>query len=121
MLAVGAGGAIGSMLRFGLTPLAQRLTASTFPLGTMVVNVLGSFAAGLLFVWLIERGAARMELRPFLMIGLLGGFTTFSAFSLDTVRLMMQQHYGQAVLNVVASVGLCLLGTVLGVMAGRYA
>lgn len=119
VLAIGVGGAIGSILRYSLALATHRMIATTFPLGTLVVNVLGSFAIGLAYVWLIERFGIRPEMRAFLIVGVLGGFTTFSSFSLETVTLLMQASYGRAVLNVVASVAVCLVGTMLGIALGR--
>jgi CrcB protein len=118
LLAVGAGGALGSIARYLMTLAIQRLAGANFPAGTVAVNVLGSFAIGLLYVWLVERDASPM-LRALLMVGLLGGFTTFSSFSLETVTLMMQASYGRAALNVLLSVGLCIGGTMLGIALAR--
>jgi fluoride exporter len=118
ILAVGAGGAAGSVLRYLLTGAVQRFAGQGFPAGTVVVNVLGSFAIGLLYVWLVERGASA-GLRALLMAGFLGGFTTFSSFSLETVNLMMQASYGRAALNVLLSVALCIGGTMLGIALAR--
>ncbi len=118
ILAVGAGGAVGSVLRYLLTGAVQRLAGNGFPAGTVVVNVLGSFAIGLLYVWLVERDGSP-GLRALLMVGLLGGFTTFSSFSLETVNLMMQASYGRAALNVLLSVALCIGGTMLGIALAR--
>ena len=118
ILAVGAGGAVGSVLRYLLTGAVQRLAGNGFPAGTVVVNVLGSLAIGLLYVWLVERGGSS-ALRALLMVGLLGGFTTFSSFSLETVNLMMQASYGRAALNVLLSVALCIGGTMLGIALAR--
>jgi CrcB protein len=119
ILVIAGGGALGSVLRYVLASSIQRATGFTFPLGTLVVNVLGCFAIGLLYMWLIERVGARPELRGFLVVGVLGGFTTFSSFSLETVMLMMQASYGRAALNVAASVVVCLIGTMLGIALGR--
>jgi fluoride exporter len=118
ILAVGAGGAVGSVLRYLLTGAVQRLAGSGFPAGTVVVNVLGSLVIGVLYVWLVERGGSP-GLRALLMVGLLGGFTTFSSFSLETVNLMMQASYGRAALNVLLSVALCIGGTMLGIAIAR--
>jgi CrcB protein len=118
LLLVGAGGAVGSVLRYAMTVGIQRVAGSNFPWGTVIVNVLGSFAIGLLYVWLVERGE-NAALRALLMVGLLGGFTTFSSFSLETVTLMMQASYGRAALNVLLSVGLCVGGTMLGIALAR--
>ncbi|MGQ0836888.1 MAG: fluoride efflux transporter CrcB, partial [Gammaproteobacteria bacterium] len=119
VLAIGVGGALGSILRYTLSAAAHRIVSTTFPIGTLVVNVLGSIAIGVLYVWLIERFGARPELRAFLIVGVLGGFTTFSSFSLETVTLLMQASYGRAAVNVAASVLLCLLGTLAGIALGR--
>jgi CrcB protein len=121
LLGIAAGGAIGSVMRYALSTGVHRLTGSTLPVGTLVVNVLGSFAIGVLYVLLIERFGARPEMRAFLIVGVLGGFTTFSSFSVETVSLLMQASYTRAALNVVASVSLCLGATVLGIALGRSA
>ena len=118
ILAVGAGGAVGSVLRYLMTVAIHRVAGASFPVGTVVVNVLGSFAIGLLYVWLVERGG-NPAMRALLMVGLLGGFTTFSSFSLETVSLMMHASYGRAALNVLLSVGLCVGGTMLGIALAR--
>jgi fluoride exporter len=101
---VAIGGAIGSVLRY--------VTVAAFgaPWAVMAVNVLGSFVMGWLFVVL----ATRATLSPLLMAGVLGGFTTFSAFSLDALRLWQADQPVQAVLYVGLSVGLSLLAVVLG-------
>jgi len=119
LLAIAAGGAIGSVLRYVLALTVQRWAGTGFPLGTVVVNILGCFTIGLLYVWMIERIGAPHTLRLFLIVGVLGGFTTFSSFSLETVTLMMEANYGRALLNVVASVGLCLIATRLGISLAR--
>jgi CrcB protein len=118
-VAVGAGGAVGSVLRYTLTTTVVRAVGTAFPYGTVLVNVLGSFVIGLLYVWLMERVGARPDLRAFLIVGVLGGFTTFSSFSLETVTLLMQESYTKAVVNVVASVLLCVFCTWLGIQVAR--
>lgn len=98
LLYVALGGAIGASARY-LVGLAV-----AFPLGTLTVNVIGSFLIGLVWVWL----AGREALLPFIMMGMLGGFTTFSSFSLDTMRLIEMGRIGSAALYVSASVVLSL-------------
>lgn len=106
---VALGGAIGSMLRFLM------VAAVGAPWGTAAVNVLGSFAIGVLFVALGTREGAQ----ALLMAGLLGGFTTFSSFSLDTLRLVESGHALQAAAYVLGSVALSLLAVALGVALAR--
>jgi CrcB protein len=116
---VAAGGAVGSVLRYLMASSIQKMTPANFPLGTVMVNIVGCFVIGLLYVWLIDRTGPRPELRALLMVGVMGGFTTFSSFSLETVTLVMQGSYANAVANVLISVFVCLLGTTLGIMLGR--
>lgn len=115
-LAIGAGGALGAMARHGVNHLVhQRALSATFPFGILLVNVAGSFAIGLVASLLAGH---RIELsytaRTFVIVGFLGGFTTFSSFSLDTLALARDGHPGQALLNVAGHVGLSLLGVWCG-------
>jgi len=91
-----------------------------FPYGTLAVNVLGSFIIGCLSIALIDRVVENELWRLIFFVGLLGSFTTFSTFSLDTVELMMAGWYSQAIWNVVLSVLLCLGGTFLGISFVRW-
>ncbi len=118
LIFLGAG--IGGVLRFWLSRLVYSLTGTQFPAGTLVVNALGSFAMGFLFVLLVERidGFAAYY-RSFLLIGLLGGFTTFSSFSIETLQLLEQGQYFNAFLNIFLSLIICLLLVWLGVIGGR--
>ncbi len=115
-LAVLAGGAIGSLARFGMATAAGRLLGQGFPWGTVLINDLGSFVIG----WIAGltgpggRQAVPEAVRAFVMIGLCGGFTTFSSFSLQTMELLRSGYALRAMANVVASVVLCLLATALG-------
>lgn len=101
---VAIGGALGSVLRY-LT-----ISAVGAPMATLAINVLGSFAMGICFILL----SSRTNLSPLIMTGVLGGFTTFSAFSLDTLKLWQSGQTGTAVSYVAASVGLSLLAVALG-------
>lgn len=114
---VALGGAIGATGRYLTTIGMARLMGAGFPYGTLVVNVVGSFAIGLLFVWLIERDAVRLA--PLLMTGVLGGFTTFSAFSLDVLMLIERGDVTAAALYGAASVGLSLLAVAAGLALAR--
>jgi fluoride exporter len=119
ILWVAAGGALGSVLRFLLSKAAGEWLGHGFPWGTLGVNVLGSFAAGALYVLLVERGGSP-EWRAALMIGLLGGFTTFSAFSIDSLRLAEEVGVLTALANVLANVGLSLGACAAAIWLGRH-
>jgi CrcB protein len=118
-LAIAAGGAVGALLRFWVSSGVYALLGRTFPYGTLAVNVLGSLVMGILYVLLLERTAGGVEWRAFFLIGLLGAFTTFSTFSIETLNLMEQGEPLKAGLNVVVSVVICVTGAWLGVQAGR--
>jgi CrcB protein len=117
--AVAGGGAAGAALRLWVSSGVHGLLGRDFPYGTLVVNVSGSLAMGLLYVLLLERSAAPPEIRAALLVGLLGAFTTFSTWSLETVNLLAEAEIGKAALNVLLSVALCLGATWLGIVAGR--
>jgi fluoride exporter len=112
---VAIGGAIGASLRYLTVFATARAVTGHFPLGTLAVNVAGSFVMGFLAVLL----ASRAQLHPFLLTGILGGFTTFSAFSLDAVTLWESGHANTAALYVAASVILSLAALILGAAIAR--
>lgn len=119
VIAVAIGGALGSVLRFGLSTWVHGFLGRGFPYGTLVVNVVGCLAMGFLFVWFLERMADAAVWRAGALVGLLGGFTTFSAFSMETLTLVSDGLYARATLNVVTNVALCLIATWIGVWWGR--
>jgi CrcB protein len=119
IVGVAVAGALGALTRYGLGgAIAQRFPTS-FPWDTLVVNASGSFALGFLFVLLTERWAAPPSVRTALTIGFLGAYTTFSTFSLETVRLLEDASYGLALLNVGTSLALGLGAAWLGLAVGR--
>ncbi len=113
-LAVMAGGALGSIARYGVGLAAARAWGQGFPWGTVLINIAGSFVIGH-FASLSVRASLSDAARAFVMVGLCGGFTTFSAFSLQTIELLRAGYAGRALLNVGASVLLCLAATALGI------
>lgn len=115
ILLVAAGGAMGSVARY---LVAGSLNNGTFPWGTALVNISGCFAIGFIFFFAVAQGAPSAELRAFAIIGILGGFTTMSSFSFETVALWDGGEAALAAVNVLFSVGLCLIGTALGRAAG---
>jgi len=119
LLAIAGGGALGAVLRFGVSNSIYRLLGRDFPYGTMAVNVLGSLLMGFLFILLVERMVVSAEWRSALLIGLLGAFTTFSTFSFETLALFDAGAPFKALLNIIASVVLCLAATWLGMILGR--
>lgn len=119
ILGVGLAGAIGALSRYGLDGLISERFPGTFPLGTFVVNVTGSFLLGLVFVVLTERVAASPALRTTITIGLIGAYTTFSTFSFETVRLIEDGALGTAALNVVATLAIGLFAVWAGMSVGR--
>jgi CrcB protein len=119
VLLVALGGALGSVVRYGVNFAAARAFGLGFPWGTLTVNVAGGLAMGLLAALFALRAEASPEAKLFLMTGVLGGFTTFSAFSLDAVALWERGEAGLAAAYVAASVGLSIAALVAGLALGR--
>jgi CrcB protein len=117
---VAIGGAIGSVARFWLTEFSARLWGGEFPWGTIIANVTGSFLIGLIAALPVmgPRELLGPLGRQFLMVGIMGGYTTFSSFSLQTLTMMQNGHVGKAIANVGGSVALCLIAVALGYAAG---
>ena len=116
---IAIGGAIGSVLRYLIQLQCIAWFGTKFPYGTLLVNVIGSFAIGLLSVALLERFYVSSELRIALIVGLLGGFTTFSTFSLETFTLIQQGNVLSAASNIGLSIVLCIAACFLGVLLAR--
>ena len=119
LMAIALGSALGGVLRYLAGAAVHVWLARTFPWGTLGVNMLGSTAIGLAWVLLAARGEGGELARAFVIVGLLGGFTTFSSFSLETLLLVEQHGYARAAAYVLASVSLCLAGAWAGVNLGR--
>ena len=119
VLAIAAGGAVGSVLRFWMSTWVHTLAGRGFPYGTLTVNVLGSLVMGFLFVLFLDRLTDNAVLRAGVLIGALGGFTTFSSFSIETFNLIEQGAVLKAVLNMAGSLVLCVGATWIGVILGR--
>lgn len=119
LLAIAAGGAVGALLRYWTSVTVHARLGTGFPWGTLTVNVVGSLLMGFLYIWLLERMSSGPALRAFLMIGLLGAFTTFSTFSIETLNLLDSGQAGRALANVLVSVVICVSAAGLGVFAAR--
>lgn len=119
-LLVAAGGAIGAVARYGASVLVGRLWSGGFPLATLLINIVGSVLMGVL-IGTLARSLPQMadEIRLFVGVGILGGFTTFSSFSLDAIVLIERGEWAQAALYVVLSVVVCLAGLYLGLLISR--
>jgi CrcB protein len=118
---VALGGALGSMARFWLGAAVANLTGPQFPWGTLLINILGSFVIGLFGALTGTRGPVGVpsDIRIFVMVGLCGGFTTFSAFSLQTLELMHAGEVLWAGASILGSVVLCLLAVWAGAALGH--
>lgn len=120
LLLVGLGGALGAMARFGIGGWVARLWPMGFPLSTLLINIVGSTAMGL-FIGLMGRFTPTWayDVRLFVAVGILGGFTTFSSFSLETIELIERGEVLSAGLYVLLSVVVCLIGLYLGLLVTR--
>lgn len=119
ILLVALGGALGSVARYLVNLWSTRLAGSGFPWGTLTVNLVGSLLIGLFAEMIARRFNASAEMRLFLITGILGGFTTFSAFSLDAVSLITRGDSGLGVIYIAASIGLSIAAVFAGLALGR--
>lgn len=119
--AVAVGGAVGSVARYGTMIWVGRLLGAGFPYGTLAVNVLGGFVMGVLIELMALVWSPSESMRAFLTVGILGGYTTFSTFSLDVWLLLEKGLYGPAILYIVASVVLSVAALVAGLTLMRMA
>jgi CrcB protein len=120
VLLVGLGGMIGSVLRYALASAVQRSAHAAFPAGTLVVNLLGCLAIGVFMSLAEAKQWMSPNIRLFVTTGILGGFTTFSAFGYETFRLLRENAYGFATANVLANVVVGTVAVGLGWSLGRF-
>ena len=118
-VAVAVGGALGAVSRYSFGLVALALIGNRFPWATLGVNVVGSFLIGLAAVLIGDRIVDGELWRPLIIVGFLGAFTTFSAFSLDTLLLLQQGNYNSAFAYILGSVVLCLGATVAGMQLAK--
>lgn len=119
LILIALGGAAGALLRFGMSNATHALLGRDFPYGTLMVNVVGSLTMGFLYVFFVERMDVSPELRAALLIGLLGAFTTFSTFSIETLNLIEAGEQLKAAANILLSVTLSILACWFGLVLGR--
>lgn len=119
LVLVGVGGFLGAIARRALDLWVSQRADAVFPLGTLVVNLSGSFLLGMLFAWAVERDVLPADVRGPLMIGFLGAYTTFSTLMLESWRLVEDGAWQLAALNLAGSVGLGLIAVVGGLVVGR--
>ncbi|WP_415900975.1 fluoride efflux transporter CrcB [Neptuniibacter sp. QD48_11] len=108
LIAIAIGGAAGALGRYWVSSLLNN-AEHRIPYGTLTCNVVGSFLMGVLFVLILEKSKLSPEMRPLLMVGFMGAFTTFSTFSLETVAMLQQGHMMSAAIYILLSVLLCLV------------
>lgn len=118
-LYIALGSALGGVARYFVGGVVQRAAGGLFPWGTLLVNLTGSFLLGLLSRYAVDSAAVSAEVRVFLTIGLCGGYTTFSTFSYEAVRMLEDGQVGRSVGYMALSVALALGAMVLGLAAGR--
>ena len=119
LLFVAMGGALGAVLRYSIPSGIYHWFGRSYPYGTLVVNVLGSLAIGLLSILLVQKFNVSQELKLGLVVGLLGAFTTFSTFSWDTLHLLEQGFVQRAFLNVFLNVFVCIAAAWIGAVWAR--
>ena len=118
-LAIAFGGALGALSRYWLTVSIERFNSTGFPLGTFVVNLLGSFLIGLLYIFFAEKLSVADQGRQVIITGFLGAMTTFSTFSLDALLLFQQGQYNTALFYVLSSVMICIFAAYVGMQIAR--
>jgi len=118
-IVIAVGGAFGAISRFWITTNVDKLYPATYPWGTFIVNLIGCFFIGLLFVLFSEKLLLADNVRSLLVVGFLGAMTTFSTFSLDVLVLIEQGQYGMAFSYLLGSVVVCLIATFVGINIAR--
>lgn len=119
LLFIACGGAVGAVMRYGASLGVYSIVGRSFPYGTLFVNVVGSLLMGYLSVVMLDRMNISPEWRAAILVGVLGSFTTFSTFSIETLNLIEQGDMMRALLNIASSVLICLAAVWLGVSLGR--
>ena len=119
LLLIGLAGALGALTRYGLSGFVQRYSGFTFPVGTLVVNLLGTFLFGFIWSLVEQRLVISVETRVVILSGFLGAFTTFSSFMFETSALIGDGQWGYALLNITVQIVLGMVAIFLGLAARR--
>ena len=115
IILVAFGGALGSVIRYSVDVFCKRLSFSSIPIGTIIVNIIGSFLIGYTMQYLLSRNIASEEYKRFVMTGFLGGLTTFSSFSLEILQMVQEEKFVLAVCYVFLSIAIGLFAVWLGI------
>ena len=118
-LSIALGGSIGAIIRYWLTTLVNQASQTNYPLGTFLVNIVGSLLIGIFYVVFAEKVSLDAPWRSLVIVGFIGAMTTFSSFSLEALLLLEQGLYNTALLYVVSSVLLCVMATYAGMQITR--
>jgi len=118
LVLIAMGGALGALARYGVSGLLNN-AEHKLPFGTLMCNALGSFLMGVCFVLILEKARLNPELRPLLMVGFMGAFTTFSTFSMETVAMLQEGHVMSALIYILLSVLLCIAALSAGLWITR--
>ena len=119
ILAVAIGGALGALSRYWVVAVVSRLLERSFPYGTLVVNIAGSFFIGICYVLIVERLNVATEWQAVIMVGFIGAFTTFSTFSLEALVLIQEGRVPVALVYIFSSVIVCILAVAAGMWLTR--
>lgn len=120
LILVGVGGAVGSILRFIISILSIKWFTTSFPFGTMTVNIIGSLLLGLVMGYVIKTHTDTEQIRLLIGVGFCGGFTTFSTFAYENITLLQQNNYSQFLLYVFISLVFALLAILAGFWLSKY-
>ena len=120
LLAVFIGGGVGSSLRYLISNLITKSCSHTFPIATLFINIFGSFLLGFLFALFAAKSHLNIQLKLFLAVGVCGGFTTFSTFSVEAMCLLNDGKIFQLFLYITLSFFLCILGALIGAYCAKY-
>jgi fluoride exporter len=120
LLMIMCGGGLGALCRYGMSGFIMNISKGDFPLGTLTVNIIGSFLIGVFWELFNQLSDVSHELKAFIVIGFLGAFTTFATFSLDTAVLYKSANYKHALLNILLNNAVCIVFVFLGAFACLY-